>query len=44
MTTPAACVQPALAETNVVREGSVSFTTTPVAAAGPLLVAVRWYV
>ena len=44
VTTPASCVQPALAETNVELDGSVSVTVTPVAAAGPLLVAVRWYV
>ena len=44
VTTPAAWAQPALAETNVEFAGSVSVTVTPVAAAGPLFEAVRWYV
>ena len=42
VTTPAACVQPALAETKVELAGRLSLTATPVAGAGPLFVAVRW--
>src|SRR5262245_9288717 len=39
-----AWTQPALADTNVELAGRVSVTLTPVAAAGPLFVATRWYV
>ena len=38
------CTQPVLAETNTTVAGSESVTDTPVAAAGPLFVAVRVYV
>ena len=37
VTTPAASVPPAVAETKVVFAGSVSLTTTPVASAVPVL-------
>src|SRR5438309_1240726 len=41
VTVPEALVQPELADTKVTPAGRVSVTTTPVAALGPLLVALR---